>query len=135
MKMQKGFSLLELMIVVAIIGILASVAMPAYNDHVIRGRLLDGPATLADSRVQFEQYFQDNRTYVGAPCPNSTANFTYACATTANTYLITAQGTAMVANFRYTVDETANPRKTASVKAGWGSAPANCWITSKGATC
>lgn len=134
MKMQKGFSLLELMIVVAIIAILASVAMPAYNDHVIRGRLLDGPATLADAKVHMEQYFQDNRTYVGAPCPNPTENFGYACATTVNTYTITAQGTGMVGDFVFSADETANPRKTVSVKSGWG-APGNCWITSKGAHC
>ena len=67
MNKQSGFTLIELMIVVAIVGILATIAYPSYSDYVIRGRIPEATSALAAKRVQLEQFFQDNRTYVGAP--------------------------------------------------------------------
>ena len=69
LKVQKGFTLIELMIVVAIIGILATIALPAYSNYVRSGKATEATSTLASARVQMEQHFQDNRTYVGGPCP------------------------------------------------------------------
>jgi type IV pilus assembly protein PilE len=138
MKMQKGFTLIELMLVVTIIGILAAVAIPAYNDYIIRGRLVDGTAALADGKVRLEQYYQDNipHTYAGGPVPDETPNFTYALDGTegANGFNLVATGKGSVADFSYGIDQTST-KTTITLKSGWGTAPANCWITTRGGTC
>jgi prepilin-type N-terminal cleavage/methylation domain-containing protein len=61
---SKGFTLLELMIVVAIVAILTTIAYPNYRDYVIRGQLVDATQGLASVRANMERYFQDNRTYL-----------------------------------------------------------------------
>lgn len=50
-KIQKGFTLIELMIVVAIIGILAAVALPAYQDYTVRSRITEGMSLAADAKA------------------------------------------------------------------------------------
>ena len=140
MKTQKGFTLIELMIAVVIIGILAGVALPAYQDYVTRGKLVEGSSALSDARVKMEQFFQDNRTYVGGPAPAATTYFTYAASNLAlTTYTITATGTLGTAGFIYTIDET-NTKRTTLAPAGWATAtmpgtPATCWIAKRGGGC
>ena len=148
MKLQKGFTLIELMIVVAIIAILASVAIPAYGDYVLRGKLVEATSTLADLRIRMEQYYQDNRNYGSAaancllvmPASPTVKYFTYSCnwgaGATDQFYTITATGIAAqgTGGFAYTLDQN-NIKRSTALKAGWGTAPAACWITSKGGTC
>ncbi|HLP97180.1 MAG TPA: type IV pilin protein [Sideroxyarcus sp.] len=143
MKLQKGFSLIELMVAVVIVGILASVAIPAYQDYVIRGKLAEATSTLADARVKMEQFFQDNRTYDpsadGTTCPGAivaaTTYFDYTCENlSANTYTIVATGKDNLSDFVYTINQ-ANAKQTTGLKADWGTAPMNCWITTKGGAC
>jgi len=140
-----GFSLIELMVTVAIIGILAAVAMPAYTDYVMRGKVTEAVAMLSDMRVKLEQYFQDNRTYVGAcasgtvaPLPSSTAvkYFSYTCPTlTATTYTVQAEGVAAqgMGGFTYTIDQS-NAKATTSVPTGWVAAT-TCWTLRKDGSC
>ena len=134
----RGFTLIELMIVVVIVGILASVALPAYNDYVTRGRIPDATSNLAAKRVQLEQFFQHNRTYVGAAaCNNDTTSsqyFDFSCtAPTATTYTLQAAGKSSMAGFTYTINQD-NAKATTAVPAGW-TTNATCWVTRKGGAC
>lgn len=63
---QAGFSLIELMIVVVIVGILASIAYPNYTEHVRQTRRVDAQGALMSLSAAMERYFTENITYVGA---------------------------------------------------------------------
>jgi len=133
-KTSKGFTLLELLVVVAVIGVLSAISIPAYNDYVIRGKLAEGMSALSDGRVKMEQFFQDNRTYAGGPAPAATSTFTYAAGNlSATTYTITATGNGKVLGFVMTIDQT-NTKRTTAAPAGWACAtmPTNYWIQRKG---
>ena len=57
-RVQQGFTLIELMIVVAIVGVLAAIALPAYQDYVIRAKVSEGLAALDAARIGTAEYFQ-----------------------------------------------------------------------------
>lgn len=139
---QKGFSLIELVVTIAIMGILASIAIPGYTDYVKQGNATEATTNLANCRVQAEQYYQDNMTYVGFTIGTTAANicrisedkyFTYATPVlTATTYTITATGKTNedMGNFEFTINQ--DNVKTSKFD---GIVGATCWLTSKEGAC
>ncbi len=139
MKSQKGFTLVELMIVVVVVGILAAVAVPAYGSYVLRGKLTEAMTELAAMRVRLEQYYQDNRTYAGFDCTavSNAKYFTYSCnpAPDASSFTAIATGVATQGTdgFVYTIKQS-NAKATTSVPTGWTTS-GSCWVTKKGGAC
>ncbi len=144
-RQTRGFTLIEVMIAVAIVGILTAIALPAYRNYELRAELVAGTNQLSTERTLMEQFYQDNRTYVGGPCATSQsvgssgAKFNVACTATptATAYTITATGTGAVAGFAFTIDQSGN-QTTTSLPSDWGGAPTTpytCWIMAKGAQC
>lgn len=140
---QPGFTLIEMMVTVAIAAILAAIAMPAYSDYVTRSRISQATSNLSSMRVKLEQYYQDNRTFAGACAAGTVAalppadDFTYSCPVlTASAYTIQATGVApgLMNGFTYTIDQ-ANNKATTALPGGWGTAPVSCWVINKGGAC
>ena len=138
-----GFTLIEVMITVAVIAILAAVALPNYIEYVTRSKLVEAKTNLSDMRTRLEQYFLDNRTYPGscadyaagaAPAgqiykPASVKNFAITCAGLPAGYTVSASGL----GFTFTIDQ-ANARKTTVVPAGWTTSTV-CWVSRKNGDC
>ena len=145
----RGFTLIEVMITVAIISILTAIALPSYRDYVLRGYLVDATNQLSTFQAQMERYYQDNRTYTNtgsgstattAPCAVSPAprlnNFTLSCTTTdgpPQAYVLTSTGSGPVNGFVYTVTSQNIQGTTISGVPGWSSS-SSCWIVKKGMT-
>jgi len=143
----RGFTLIELMIAVAVIAVLASLALPAYGDYVKRGKLVDATNGLAGLRATMEQHYQDDRSYkkvnAASPCDAtelaklnaSIKNFVFSCPTlTDSTYTARATGQGSVSGFTYSINQDGT-MATVALPTGWGTAASGCWITRRGGTC
>lgn len=138
---QRGFTLIELMIAVAVVGILAGIAYPSYVDHVRRGKIAAALGELSAARVRLEQYYQDHRDYgstaggCGVAMPSS-PGFEFTCAWgpagTSQSFLLTASGQGGMAGYAYTVDQADHQVTTQFAGQGMTSA---CWLKRKGDSC
>ena len=137
MKAENGFSLIELMIVVVIVGILLAIALPAYQDYVLRSHRTDAHSSLLDIAARQERFVAQNNTYTteisaatGLGIGSTTSREGYydltvaACAagTIANCYLITATATGTQVN---DTDCLAITYDSTGVKAG--TTAGECW--------
>lgn len=142
----QGFTLIELMIAVAIIAILAAVAVPQYTAYVTRSRLVDATTGLATMRAQMERHYQDNRSYdtVGtfvSPCKNANVasrtfgDFVIGCTGTldASEFTLEAVGGGAVNGFKFTINQR-DVRATTAAPTGWNTCGSK-WIAKKGESC
>jgi prepilin-type N-terminal cleavage/methylation domain-containing protein len=144
-KLQKGFTFIELMITVAIMGILLMVVVPTYQDHILRAKLGEARGVLGAFRIKMEQQYQNTGDFRDACQANSLAPvpqlkfFKLSCEPgnpnkiTKDTYTVEISGE----GFTYTVDETRKKRTTA-VPSGYDlpiSDDKQCWIVGKNREC
>jgi type IV pilus assembly protein PilE len=140
-----GFTLIEILIVVAVVGILMSIAYPSYRDYVVRSKIAEAVAQLSDMRVKMEQYYQDNRDYTNAcqggtvaplPASPTVKYFTYTCPvknTTAFTVQAAGDAAQGMDGFLYTIDQAGN---RITLTTGWGTcANTPCWVLRKDCSC
>ena len=142
LRSTSGFSMIELMIVLAILAILSYIAVASYTSYVERARLTEATEVLSGLRLRMEQSFSDNRTYAGTgvdPCAINnftTDSFALTCASNSAfeyTWTATALGDSGVGeagDYVYTANQAA-VATTASYKGTDYSPEKDCWITRK----
>lgn len=137
---QSGFTLVELMIVVAIVGILSAIAVPSYNSYVMRARLVEAHGVLASTQNKLEQYWTNHRKYEdfdeadAGRMPEPGLNFDYSLEDpTVSSYTLVATGKNAAAGFVYTIDQAGN-RATTEAPEGWVTSD-QCWVDRKDGSC
>jgi len=125
-RTQQGYTLIEMMITVAIIGILAAVAIPAYNGYIRVGKAAEAKAGLSTIALLEEQYFAENRTYItGASAADLTAAIGFQPDTDTHfTWSVAPGGAGIATSFVATADGSANGLPTFTIdeannKTGW----------------
>lgn len=136
---MRGFTLIEIMITVAILAIVASVALPSYRAYIERSRLPAALDALNAIAAKMEQVFQDRNDGTYGPGPacalslGAAAGFTLSCTITGggSGFVARATGSGNVAGYTYSVNQ-AGTRSTEAHPKGTN---ATCWTTKGGSAC
>lgn len=136
-RIVRAYTLIEMMVTVAIVALLATIAIPSYTEYATRARLADAYDALAAYRVQMEQAYLDNGNYgVNNACaiaPQNVGSFNVACALGNNgqSFVASATGNGLnnISGYTFTINETGARATTAFPSA---TVPTNCWLTRKG---
>lgn len=133
---QRGFTLVELMVTVAVVAILAGIALPSYNAYITRSRIPAGLEALTSYAMRMEQVFQDTGSYGASTCSvalPTAANFTVSCTVSGagQGFTATATGTSLLSGYTYSIDHNATRRTVAHPK---GTPSTDCW-SMKGQSC
>ena len=127
MKKQQGFTLIELMIVVAIVAILAAIALPAYQDYIIRSQVSEAAVLLDGTKTSVTEYFENKGSF---PANNTSGGLPTAASITGNyvSSVTTAAGvtTALMGNSANTAVKGEHLKLTAATAAGAGSVTYTC---------
>jgi type IV pilus assembly protein PilE len=139
---SRGFTLVELMITIAIMAILAAIVVPNFSLQIIRSKLTDTADQLAQLRLAMERQFQNTGTYLnGGACGitmPAANNFTFTCAATSNTYTLTAsnaagKGLGDADSYKYTINQVGAMQTLAYAGTDYpadstDSDAKNCWL-------
>jgi len=141
LKKSSGFTLVEVMIVIAIVAIGASVAIPYYRDYVERSRLSEAFSTLSMLTTRMESYYLDNRSYFnedsgncGVPSPKG-EYFTFECESEGDYYIWTAKASFGDNDYEFQINDEENSmvKKTNVFKSE--SITKDCWIIHEDGEC
>lgn len=151
LKRQHGFTLMEVMITVAIVAILAAIAFPSYQDSMRKSRRTDGKNALTQAVANMERFYAQNNTYatatlcaaagtpsmcpgvcsgVGGTCTSTEGNYGITIPTlTANTFLIlaTPTGAQPAADGKMTIDQTGAKQHDANNDTDYADAGEDNW--------
>lgn len=134
----RGFTLIEVIIILVVLGILSAIAIPNYSRYAARGQLVEATNALSQYHARMDHYFRQHRSYAngdqcGVAPPAKLTSFTVTCtlSSSGQAFTATATGIGETAGFAYSINE-ANVRATARLPADWGELSADAgsrWVT------